>query len=154
MFVFPGSGPGPQFVFTRPGLQFALTSPGIQFAFTSFYKGLAFYLCLSKVSRGFSPEIVNELSQFEEQIPYELRQRPQFQIPWIHSVFSATESLKFLGPKISALVPNEMKQLIAFYITNHIHNLFDHMNHNISLLWCKVSMPGILAHAKEKIKNI
>ena len=64
-----------------------------------------------KVSRGLSPEIVNELFQFREQIPYQLRQRPQFQIPLVHSVFSGTESLKFLGPKIWALVPNEMKQL-------------------------------------------
>ena len=64
-----------------------------------------------KVSRGLSPEIVNELFQFREQIPYELRQRSQFQIPWVHSVFSGTESLKFLGPKVWALVPNEMKQL-------------------------------------------
>ena len=59
-----------------------------------------------KVSRGLSPEIVNELFQFREQIPYELRQRPQFQIPWVHSVFSGTESLKFYEPKISALVPD------------------------------------------------
>ena len=64
-----------------------------------------------KVSRGLSPEIVNELFQFREQIPYELRQRSQFQIPWVHSVFSGTESLKFLGPKVWALVPDEMKQL-------------------------------------------
>ena len=62
-----------------------------------------------KVSRDLSPEIVNELFQFTEQILYELRQRPQFQIPWVHSVFSGTESLKFLGPKIWTLVPNEMK---------------------------------------------
>ena len=150
---FPALAPAPNFYLLVP--VFNLLLPALAFSLRlPLSKGLAFYLCLSKVSRGFSPEIVNELSQFEEQIPYELRQRPQFQIPWIHSVFSATESLKFLGPKISALVPNEMKQLIAFYITNHIHNLFDNMNHNISLLWCKVSMPGILAHAKEKIKNI
>ena len=62
-----------------------------------------------KVSRDLCPEIVNELFQFTEQILYELRQRPQFQIPWVHSVFSGTESLKFLGPKIWTLVPNEMK---------------------------------------------
>ena len=62
-----------------------------------------------KVSRDLCPEIVNELFQFIEQILYELRQRPQFQIPWVHSVFSGTESLKFLGPKIWTLVPNEMK---------------------------------------------
>ena len=50
-----------------------------------------------KVSRGLSPEIVNELVQFREQISYELRQRSQFQIPFVHSVFSGTDSLKFLG---------------------------------------------------------
>ena len=44
-------------------------------------------------------------------MPYELRQRLQFQIPWVYSVFSSTESLKFLEPKIVALVPNEIKQL-------------------------------------------
>ena len=43
-----------------------------------------------KVSRGLSPEIVNELFQFREQISYELRKSPQFQIPWVSSVFSGT----------------------------------------------------------------
>ena len=64
-----------------------------------------------KVSRGLSPEIVNELFQFRKQIPYELRTRPQFQIPWVHSGFSGKESLKFAGPEIWALMPNEMKPL-------------------------------------------
>ena len=64
-----------------------------------------------KVSRGLSPGVFNELFEFREQIPYEVRQKLQFQIPWIHSVFSGTESLKSLRPKIWALMPNEMKQL-------------------------------------------
>ena len=64
-----------------------------------------------KVSRGLSPEIVNQLFQCREQISYELRQRSQFQIPWVHSVFSGTENLKFLWPKIWVLVSNEIKQL-------------------------------------------
>ena len=59
-------------------------------------------------SRGLSPEIANEFIQ--EPIPYELRRRSQFQMPFVHLVFSGTESLKFLGPKIWALVPTEMKQ--------------------------------------------
>ena len=65
-----------------------------------------------KVSRGLSHEIVNELFQFREQIPYELRQRSQFHIPWVNSVFNGTESLKFLGPKVWALVPDEIKQRV------------------------------------------
>ena len=64
-----------------------------------------------KVSRGLSPEIVNELFQFREEILYELRQRSRFQVRLVHSAFSGTERPKFLGPKIWALVPNEMKQL-------------------------------------------
>ena len=54
------------------------------------------------VSRGLSPKIVNELFQFREQICYKLRQRPEF--------LSGTESLTFLGSKVWALAPNEMKQ--------------------------------------------
>ena len=61
-------------------------------------------------SRGLSLEIVNELFRFREPIPYELRRRSQFQIPFVYLVFSGTESLKFLGSKTWALVPNEMKQ--------------------------------------------
>ena len=62
-----------------------------------------------KLSRGLDSEIVIELFQFREQIPYELRQRYQFQIPLVYSVFSGRASLKFLRPKIWAL--DEMKQL-------------------------------------------
>ena len=43
------------------------------------------------------PEIDNELFQFREQISYELRQRPQFQIPWIHSFLVVQKALNFLG---------------------------------------------------------
>ena len=50
-----------------------------------------------KVSRGLSPETVNELFQLIEQIPYVLREKPQLQFPWVHSSFRGTESLKFLG---------------------------------------------------------
>ena len=39
-----------------------------------------------KVSRGLSPEILNESFRFREQITYELRQRSRFQFPWVHSV--------------------------------------------------------------------
>ena len=59
-------------------------------------------LKMVKVSRGLSPKIVNELFQFREQICYKLRQRSEF--------LSGTESLTFLGSKVWALAPNEMKQ--------------------------------------------
>ena len=53
-----------------------------------------------EVSRDLSPEIVDESFQYRKQIAYELRQRPQFQISSVLSVFRGTERLKFLGPKI------------------------------------------------------
>ena len=60
-----------------------------------------------------SPKLL--MTYFKSESKYldlpELRQRSQFPIAWIHSVFSGTESLKFLGPKVWALVPDEMKQL-------------------------------------------
>ena len=47
----------------------------------------------------------------ENKLSYELRQRSHIQIPQVLSVLSGTESLKFLGPKVWALVPDNMKQL-------------------------------------------
>ena len=44
-------------------------------------------------------------------MPYQLRKKTDFQIPLVHSVFSGIESIKFLGPKIWEILPQEMKQL-------------------------------------------
>ena len=68
-----------------------------------------------KVSKGLSPEIVNKLFQSRKQIPYQLRKTSQFQTPLVHSVFSGTKNLKFVVPKIWAMVPNEMKQLESLW---------------------------------------
>ena len=48
-----------------------------------------------KVSRGLSPEIVNELFQFKKQIPYELRQKPAAASNPLSSVVQ--KALNFLG---------------------------------------------------------
>ena len=64
-----------------------------------------------KVSKGLCPEIVKGLLQFRYEIPYNLRQRSQFHIPPVRTVFSGTENIKYLGPKICELIPNEMKEL-------------------------------------------
>ena len=53
-----------------------------------------------KVSKGLCPEIVKGLFQFRYDIPYNLSQRSQFHIPPVRTVFSGTESIKYLGPKI------------------------------------------------------
>ena len=68
-----------------------------------------------KVSKGLCPEIVKGLFQFRNDIPYNLRQRSQFHIPPVRTVFSGTESIKYLGPKIWELIPDEMKELESLW---------------------------------------
>ena len=68
-----------------------------------------------KEAKGFCPEIVKGLFQFKTEIPYNLRQRSQFHILHVRTVLSGTESIKFLGPKIWELVPDEMKELESLW---------------------------------------
>ena len=46
-----------------------------------------------------SPEVISEIYQFREEIAYEIRQRSQFHICFVHSVFSGTETFKLVGPR-------------------------------------------------------
>ena len=65
--------------------------------------------------KGSCPEIVKGLFQFRNEIPYNLRHRSQFHIPPVRTVFSGTESIKFLGPKIWEIIPDEMKELESLW---------------------------------------
>ena len=58
-----------------------------------------------KVLNGENPQIVNEIFRIRDETSYELRQRSSFHIPSVNTVFSGTESIKFLGPKIWELIP-------------------------------------------------
>ena len=69
-----------------------------------------------KVSKGSCPEIVKGLFQFRNDIPYNLRQRSRFHIPPVRTVFSGTERIKYLGPKVWKLIPDEMKELESLEI--------------------------------------
>ena len=68
-------------------------------------------IAMFKVSKGLCPEIAKGLFQFRCEIPYNLRQRSQFHIPFVRTVFIGTESIKYLGRKIWELIPDEMKEL-------------------------------------------
>ena len=68
-----------------------------------------------KVSKGLCPEIVKGLFQFRNEIPYNVRQRSQFHIPPVRTVFNGTGSIKFLGPKILELIPDGMKELESLW---------------------------------------
>ena len=64
-----------------------------------------------KVFKGIIHQIVKEIFHFRDAVPYQLRNQTDFQIPYRHCVFSATESIKFPGPKIWEILPNKIKQL-------------------------------------------
>ena len=68
-----------------------------------------------KVSKGLCPEIVKGLFQFRYEIPYNLRQGSQFHILPVRIVFSGTENIKYLGPKIWEFIPNEIKELESIW---------------------------------------
>ena len=46
-----------------------------------------------EVFKGISSQIVKEIFQFRDAMPYQLRERTSFQIPSINSVLSGTESI-------------------------------------------------------------
>ena len=64
-----------------------------------------------KVFNGENPQIVNEIFHVRDETSYELRQGSCFRIPLVNTVFSGTESIRFLGPKIWELIPNDIKCL-------------------------------------------
>ena len=53
--------------------------------------------------------------QFRYDIPYNLRQRPQFRILPVRTLFSGTESIEYLGPKIWELISDELKELESLW---------------------------------------
>ena len=53
-----------------------------------------------KVFKWISPKIVNEIFQFRDAVPDQLRKQTDSQTPSVHSVFIDTEIIKFHGPKI------------------------------------------------------
>ena len=95
-----------------------------------------------KVSKGLCPQIVEGLFQYRNDIPYKLRQRSQFHIPPVRTVFSGTESIKFLGPKIWELIPDEMKKLESKWEFKRAIKLWKPVSYSCRL--CKQYFYGIL----------
>ena len=63
------------------------------------------------VLNGENPQIVDEIFCIGDETSYELRQRLGFHMPSVNTVFSGTESIQILGPKIWELIPNDIKCL-------------------------------------------
>ena len=67
-----------------------------------------------KVAKWMTPEIVNEIFQLREKSHYNLRYTSEFTISPIHSVYSGSESVSYLGPKIWELIPTVIRQIDTF----------------------------------------
>ena len=62
-----------------------------------------------KVKHKLCPEITSDIFIERTNNQYNLRNRPDFIAPQVHSVFHGTESISYLGPKIGDIVPEKFK---------------------------------------------
>ena len=76
------------------------------------YQNIRQFANMFKVSKGLCPEIVKGLFEFRNEKSYNLRQTSQFHILTLRT---GTKSIKFLGPKIWELIPDEMKELESLW---------------------------------------
>ena len=76
------------------------------------YQNIRQFANMFKVSKGLCPEIVKGLFEFRNEKSYNLRQTSQF---YILTLRTGTKSIKFLGPKIWELIPDEMKELESLW---------------------------------------
>lgn len=67
-----------------------------------------------KVFSGLISEIIKIIFQYRGEVPLNFRQRSEFHISPVQTIFNGTKSIKYLRPKIWELVPDEMKQLESF----------------------------------------
>ena len=62
-----------------------------------------------KVKHKLCPEMIGDIFMERTNNQYNLRNRPDFITPQVHSVFHQTESISYLGPKIWDIVPEEFQ---------------------------------------------
>ena len=64
-----------------------------------------------KVFQCENPQNLNEIFRIRDETSHELRQRSCFHLPSVNTVLSGTDSIRFLGPEIWELTPNDIKCL-------------------------------------------
>ena len=67
-----------------------------------------------KLKRDMAPELIKELVLPNRQRMYKLRNNPDLSVAIVKSVHKGLESLSYLGPKISKLLPLEIKETETF----------------------------------------
>ena len=63
-----------------------------------------------KVKHKLCRDITSDIFKERTNNRYNLRNRNDFVIPRVHTVYHGTESITYLGPKIWDIVPEEIKQ--------------------------------------------
>ena len=72
---------------------------------------------------------------------YNLRNRPDFITPQVHSIFHGTESISYLGPKIWDIVPEEFKRKKSLNSFKESINMW--VPTNCSCILCKFYLDGV-----------
>ena len=62
-----------------------------------------------KIFKGVGPQIVKEIFQLRDAVPYQLRKQSDFQMSTV--LFSDTESIIFLTSKTWEILPHQIQQL-------------------------------------------
>ena len=66
---------------------------------------------LARYQKVYVLKLSKDCFTLERKIPYNLRQSSQFHIHPVRAVFSGTENIKLLDPKIGEIMPGEMKKI-------------------------------------------
>ena len=63
-----------------------------------------------RVVKGISPAIVSDIFQQRDESRYNTRKNSYFVLPSVNTVHNGTETIRYLGPKIWELVPQNIKE--------------------------------------------
>ena len=72
---------------------------------------------------------------------YNLHNRPDFITPQVHSIFHATESISYLGPKIWYIVPEEFRNKKSLNSFKESTKMW--LPTNYPCILCKVYLDGV-----------
>ena len=91
-----------------------------------------------KVKHKLCPDITSDIFKERTNNQYNLRNRNDFVIPRVHTVYHGTESIIYLGPKIWDIFPEEIKQKNFF-----LKNLLKWKPIKCPCRLCKVYLDGV-----------
>ena len=94
-----------------------------------------------KVKHKLCPEITGDIFMERTNNQYNLRNRPDFITPQVHSVFHGTESISYLGPKIWDIALEEFKHKKS--LNSFKESIKIWVPTNCRCRFCKVYLDGV-----------